>query len=95
MSRDEGVRALVPMMRSVSHNLESTGLPGAVAGPYMRGDIGTIGSHLEALRARAPEVLPLYCQLALAGLPFCVEKGLPEERADEIRALVERFHPDV
>ena len=92
MGRDEGVRALVPMMRSVSHNLERSGLPGAVAGPYMRGDTGTIRSHLEALRTRAPEVLPLYCQLALAGLPFCVEKGLPEERADEIRALVKRFH---
>lgn len=93
IGRAEGVKALAPMMRSVSHNLESSGLPGAVAGPYMRGDVGTIGSHLEALRTRAPAVLPLYCQLALAGLPFCVEKGLPAEKADEIRALVESFHP--
>ena len=91
IGRAEGVRALVPMMRSVSYNLETSGLPSAVAGPYMRGDMGTITKHLETLQARAPEVLPLYCQLALAGLPFCVEKGLAHEKADEIRELVETF----
>ena len=91
IGRAEGVRALVPMMRSVSYNLETSGLPSAVAGPYMRGDVGTITKHLEALQSRAPEVLPLYCQLALAGLPFCLEKGLAPEKADEIRELVDTF----
>ena len=91
MSRAQGVTALVPMMRSVAMNLGTSGVPGAVAGPYTRGDIGTIGSHLAALKSRAPQVLPLYCELALAGLPFCVEKGLAPERAEEIRELVETF----
>ncbi len=74
-TRADGIRALMPMMRQVSVNLASSGLPGAVAGPYARGDVGTVRKHLEALSERAPDVLPLYCELALAGLPFSVEKG--------------------
>ena len=92
LTRADGVRALAPMMRQVSYNLESIGVPGAVAGPYPRGDIGTVRKHLQTLKSRAPEVLPLYCELALAGLPYAVEKGtLPPERAEEIRGLVEEF----
>ena len=91
-TRDDGVRALAPMMRAVAANLEASGVPLAVAGPYPRGDIGTIRKHLDAVTADASEYLPLYCELALAGLPFAVEKGaLGLERAEEIRALVGRF----
>ena len=92
IQRSEGLKALVPMMRQVSINMESLGIPGAVAGPYARGDLGTVRKHLEALQERAPDVLPVYCELALVGLPFAVEKGtLAPERADEIRELVEQF----
>ena len=91
-SRDEGVRALTPMMTAAARNLSANGVPQGVAGPYPRGDVGTIRKHLQALSAAAPEYLPLYCELALAGLPFAVEKGaLSQELADEIAALVESF----
>ena len=91
-TRDDGVRALAPMMRAVAANLEASGVPQAVAGPFPRGDIGTIRKHLDAVSADASEYLPLYCELALAGLPFAVEKGaLGPERADEIRELVGRY----
>ena len=79
-TRAQGVKALMPMMRQVSINLETSGVPGAIAGPYARGDIGTVRKHLEALQARAPAVLPLYCELALAGLSFAVEEGDPQAR---------------
>jgi predicted short-subunit dehydrogenase-like oxidoreductase (DUF2520 family) len=92
LTRADGVKALAPMMRQVSVNLATSGLPAALAGPYPRGDIGTVRKHLEALTSRAPHVLPLYCELALAGLPFAVEKGtLPADRSQEIRSLVEQF----
>ncbi len=90
--RSEGVRALTPMMVAAARNLDANGVPQGVAGPYPRGDVGTIRKHLEALKADAPEYLPLYCELALAGLPFAVEKeALSQERSDEIKALVESF----
>ena len=84
-SRAEGVQALVPMMRGVVSNLERSGVPGAVAGPYVRGDLGTIRKHVDTLAARAPETLPLYRELARAALPFGVEKGaLSRETARRI-----------
>ncbi len=92
LSRAEGVRALMPMMRHVSYNLETSGIPEGLAGPYARGDVGTIRKHLQTLMARAPDVLPLYCHLALAGLPFALEKGtLSPERAEEVRDLVNSY----
>ena len=64
-------------------------MPGGVQGPYARGDIDTVRKHLGTLQSRAPHVLPLYCEMALAGLPFALEKGtLSSETADRIRELV-------
>ena len=92
LTRVDGGKALARMVRQVSVNLDTSGSAGALAGLYPRGDIGTVRKHLEALTSRAPHVLPLYCELALAGLPFAVEKGtLAQDRADEIRDLVEQF----
>ncbi|HIN72707.1 MAG TPA: DUF2520 domain-containing protein, partial [Dehalococcoidia bacterium] len=89
---DEGVRALSPMMPAVSSNLDSVGVPQAVAGPYVRGDIGTVRKHLEAVSSSAPEYLALYIELALVGLPFAVEKGaLAPERSQEIKELLESY----
>ena len=88
-SRTEGVHALVPMMRGVVNNLERSGVPGAVTGPYVRGDLGTIRKHLEALAARAPATLPLYRELARAALPFGVEKkALSQEAARRIEEIL-------
>ena len=90
-SRAEGVKALVPMMRAVADNIEASGIPDAVAGPYPRGDVGTIRKHLEALRERDPGLLPLYCELALAGLPQAVERGLDEDTAEEISLMIKTY----
>ena len=94
LTRDDGVKALAPMMRQVSANLGASGVPGAVAGPYVRGDIGTVRKHLDALETRAPDMLPLYCELALAGLAFTMEKGtLDREKIADIRRLLEEHNP--
>ena len=76
-TRDEGVRALSPMMPAVSSNLDS---------------VGTVRKHLEAVSSSAPEYLALYIELALVGLPFAVEKGaLAPERSQEIKELLESY----
>ncbi len=90
--REEGVRALIPMMAAVARNLSANGVPQAVAGPYPRGDIGTIAKHLDALKTSAPEYLPLYRELALAGLPFAVEKGALD--ADAAAKIADMLHDD-
>jgi predicted short-subunit dehydrogenase-like oxidoreductase (DUF2520 family) len=91
-SRAEGLQAVVAMMRSVVHNLDRAGIPAAVAGPYVRGDVGTIRRHFETLSATAPAVLPLYRELALAALPLGVEKGaLTPDQSLTIQHLITQY----
>jgi predicted short-subunit dehydrogenase-like oxidoreductase (DUF2520 family) len=91
-TRADGLQAVVAMMRSVVHNLERAGIPAAVSGPYVRGDVGTIRRHLETLSATAPAVLPLYRELALAALPFAVEKGaLAHDQSQAIQHLIAQY----
>ncbi len=87
-TRDDGVKALVPMMRAVAYNVETSGIPEAVAGPYPRGDLGTAAKHLQALTSQHPDLLPLYRELALAGLHLAVEQGLSEDGETAFRQLL-------
>jgi predicted short-subunit dehydrogenase-like oxidoreductase (DUF2520 family) len=92
VSRADGLQAVVAMMRSVVCNLERAGIPAAMAGPYVRGDVGTIRRHLETLSATAPAVLPLYRELALAALPFGVEKGaLTHHQSQVIQHMIAQY----
>lgn len=87
-TRADGVNALAPMMRAVARNIETAGIPAAVAGPFPRGDAGTVRKHIDALASRHPALLPLYRELALAGLPLAVEQGLTPEKAAEMRRIL-------
>ncbi len=87
-TRDDGVKALIPMMRAVAYNVETSGIPAAVAGPYPRGDLGTAVKHLQALTSQHPDLLPLYRELALAGLHLAVEQGLSEDGETAFRQLL-------
>ena len=91
IDRDRALKSLVPMIRGNATTLDSVGIPAAVAGPYVRGDLGTIRKHLAAFGGQAPEMLPAYCQMALAALPYALEKGnVPQETAAEIRLLLKQ-----
>lgn len=90
-TREDGVKALVPMMRAVAHNIETSGIPAAVAGPYPRGDLGTARKHLDALTSQHPGLLPLYRELALAGLHLAVEQGLSEDGESAFRRMLTEY----
>lgn len=57
---DQALPALIPLLTSVVQNLAQVGLPGALTGPVERGDVTVVERHLEALTARAPELVELY-----------------------------------
>jgi len=89
LDRTQALESLLPITEACTKALRSVGVPGAVTGPYVRGDTGTIRKHLDALRNTAPEALSVYCHMALTGLPYAFEKGkVTGERADEIRRLL-------
>ncbi|PHP20103.1 cytoplasmic protein [Sphingobium sp. IP1] len=58
---------LAPLVRAALDNSLDRGIH-ALSGPLLRGDRQTIGNHLTALRAHAPELLPAYRAMALATL---------------------------
>jgi predicted short-subunit dehydrogenase-like oxidoreductase (DUF2520 family) len=92
IERNTALRSLIPMIEGNAATLKSVGVPSAIAGPYVRGDIGTLRKHLVALSAQAPHILPVYCQMALTSLPYAIEKGnVSESVALEMQSLLEDF----
>jgi predicted short-subunit dehydrogenase-like oxidoreductase (DUF2520 family) len=65
-----------PLVRQSLANAERLGVAAALTGPYVRGDVGTVRSHLAALARLAPGALELYRAVARR------ELGLAEARGD-------------
>ncbi len=65
----DALAALLPLLETTLVNLRAQGLPGALTGPLVRGDAGTISRHL-AIMADQPALLAAYQALAVAALPL-------------------------
>ena len=89
VSRDDAVRALMPLLRGTLNNIEKVGIPNCLTGPIARGDAGTVGKHLTALDRSAPPVAKIYRELGLETVPISVDKGrIDDNSAREIRELL-------
>ncbi len=89
VSREDAVRALLPLLRGTAAGVERSGLAQGLAGTYSRGDVGTLEKHLESLSRIGPDALHLYCELALRSITLGLERGgYDEHRAEEMRALL-------
>lgn len=87
--RKDALKAVLPLIRGTLANIESAGIPDALTGPIMRGDVQTVRGHLEAMAGRMPELLPLYRALARHTLTVAQDKGsLGPEAAAEMRELL-------
>jgi predicted short-subunit dehydrogenase-like oxidoreductase (DUF2520 family) len=73
--KKEALKAVLPLIRGTLHNIESLGIPDALTGPIMRGDIETVRSHLSAMGNRTPELACLYKELARHTIAVAREKG--------------------
>jgi len=90
LSREEGLRALLPLVRGTVDNLERMGTAQAATGPIVRGDTGTVRRHLDALADRAPEALALYRELGLAMVRLAQRReSINDRQAEELRGLLE------
>ncbi len=67
-------------------NARALGIRDALTGPIARGDVGTLAAHLDALRASAPAVLPLYLAAADREIDLALARGvLAPEAAERLR----------
>lgn len=87
--REEGRRALIPLLRGTVSNIEKLGLPRCLTGPIARGDIQTVMAHLSSITRRLPEVLDLYKLLGRMTIEVGLAKGsLSRENATRLRRLL-------
>ena len=76
--------ALAPLANATLHNALSGDPIGALTGPAVRGDVGTVERNLIALRDRAPELVGPYIVLAELALDLLERSGRekpPHDRA--------------
>ena len=68
--------ALNTLMAGMVRNLQVMGIPNALTGPLIRGDVGTIEAHLGALQRANPTLADLYTQLAIQSLSLAAAQGV-------------------
>jgi len=83
----DALAALLPLMRSAVEGLAEQGLPGALTGPWRRGDIGTVARHRATLGA-APAA-ETYVALAREGLELGLRLGLDDQAYRELQATLD------
>ncbi|MHC4777303.1 MAG: Rossmann-like and DUF2520 domain-containing protein [Planctomycetota bacterium] len=90
--RKVALPALTSLLRGTVSNISTLGVPKALSGPIARGDSETVASHMEALKERASERLPLYAALARYTVEVALEKGtLPVEEAEVLKSMLARY----
>ena len=79
-----------PLIRQSLANAEQLGIETALTGPIVRGDIGTLHAHLEALAALAPGATGLYVAAARREIALAVARGsLDAQRAAGMAQLLD------
>ena len=89
IERTEALRRLIPLLRATVDALDEKGLPHAITGPFVRGDIETITRHLEATANKSIATGNAYAALALASLHIAKEQGgLSDSGFEGIKSLL-------
>lgn len=71
-------------------NARALGIAAALTGPISRGDLGTLRTHLDALRAHAPRAMELYVAAARREIELAEERGvLAPEVARSMRGTLD------
>lgn len=88
--RDVAPKMLGPLLQSVADNVKNLGFPDALTGPVRRGEPQSVARHLELLRERVPEAIPLFIAAGFAQLPLA--RALGEAPAASFDAIREVLH---
>lgn len=77
-SREDALIALTPLVMATAGHLSELGIPRALTGPYVRGDVETVSKHLHAVSVRGQDMALAYAALALATIPLAIEQGVSD-----------------
>ena len=86
IDREHALKMLAPMLKSTVEAITQDGLPDAISGPYVRGDLETIRKHLQTTAQLNPDTSRAYAALALAQIDIANEKGdLDDQTISDIK----------
>jgi len=89
IDRADALKRLIPLLRATVDALDEQGLPSAITGPFVRGDVETITSHLSATSSSSTETGNAYVALSLATLHIAREQGgLSESAYQRIKSVL-------
>ncbi|XUX01383.1 MAG: Rossmann-like and DUF2520 domain-containing protein [Dehalogenimonas sp.] len=89
-TREQAIRALMPLMRGTLDNIEQIGIPECLTGPISRGDTETIRAHLVKIQESAPRTVEIYKLLGLNTISLALSKGsIDQAKATELKELLE------
>lgn len=89
VNRHEALDHMAPMIRSTAAAVAESGIPDALSGPFVRGDVDTIRAHLTATHAFNRETGRAYAALALAQLHLAGAQGnLQPDTIAEMRSIL-------
>ena len=86
---DTALHSILPLARATLDNTAPLSPEAATTGPVIRGDVDTVRLHLQALKASASQVLPLYVQLTKAMIPL--SSAFDAQKLREIQHLLAEF----
>jgi predicted short-subunit dehydrogenase-like oxidoreductase (DUF2520 family) len=86
LDEDGALRIYLPLLEQTIANARGLGIERALTGPAPRGDEGTIGLHLAALAASAPDAGPVYRALLARDVAIAEARGsLAPDAAGRLR----------
>jgi predicted short-subunit dehydrogenase-like oxidoreductase (DUF2520 family) len=89
IERAVALKRLIPLLRATVDAIDEKGLPDAITGPFVRGDVETVATHLAATSEKSSETANAYSALALASLHIAKEQGgMSESAFESIKTLL-------
>jgi predicted short-subunit dehydrogenase-like oxidoreductase (DUF2520 family) len=89
IARADALQRLIPLLKATIDALDEKGLPSAITGPFVRGDVDTIAAHLSATSANSSDTGKAYAALALATLHMAKEQGgLSDSAFENIKSVL-------
>ena len=76
--REEGLNALLPLIRGTIDNIALSGTENALTGPIARGDVETVRHHLHDIKQALPDKLEFYKLMAESTLALAKQHKLKE-----------------
>lgn len=89
VSRQQASDSLMPLVKMTANSMAENGLPQALTGPYVRGDVETVRAHIAASSGVSAEMGAAYAALAIATLHIAKEQGnLTPEAESSIKDML-------